>query len=423
MKASVNRLVARLTLLMVVMALVTLFLAPASCGAPEQKGDVTAETLEIWQLDGFWRYSPQSIWGDTFVAGEYVFGDGLEEQYVTAYNLQTREQQRLVEIPLDYRFEEPSIYEDKVVWSSYYFSQEFRMSQQKDFDTLNWDVFLLDVKTGEIRQITTDEHVQRSPRIYGDTIVWLDNRDEVYEKYPHHYDVYAYSLKTGEERRITTTNSITAYDLAISGSMVVWTDSRNDDPASRIQTRPPIQNDDIYLYDLSTNQERQITTDPGSDSSPVIDNGRIVWTGSRRVREADIFIYDVNTGEETQISKSGYAAHNYYPAICGNRIVWADARISQGNTSDDTMEGVVSGNETIYMSGAAEIYLYDLGTGKETLLVPSAGTEYTMKVHGREMKNVDRQVWLNPVMHGDFIVYTWVRQVDPTVYVMRLDDE
>jgi hypothetical protein len=62
---------------------------------------------------------------------------------------------------------------------------------------------------------------------------------------------HAYDLEKGEEMRITQTNSIKDYDLSISGSLVVWTDSRNDSPESRIDTYPPVSNPDIYMFDLS----------------------------------------------------------------------------------------------------------------------------------------------------------------------------
>ncbi|MDP2731083.1 MAG: hypothetical protein Q8O55_11480, partial [Dehalococcoidales bacterium] len=173
-------------------------------------------------------------------------------------------------------------------------------------------------------------------------------------------------------------------------------------------------NDDIYLYDLSTNREQRITTGPADDSSPVIDNGRIVWQRTSAIRNLDIFFYDIATGQEMKISKSGYAAHDYYPAIYGDRVVWADARISQGNTADDVIEGG--------KSGAAEIYLYDLESQQETLLVPSESTEFTLNAGGGQGRTfIERQVWLNPVMHGSFVVYALSRQVDPATFVLRLD--
>ena len=175
-----KKLIAGITLLVLVMS---------SLSACAQAEEVNRLPAERWELDGYLRYSPQSIWRDTLVVGEYIFGNGLEDQYISAYDLRAREKQRLKEIPVDYLFEEPSISGDKVVWSSCYYSEEFRMSQQKDFDTLDWNVFLLNLKTGEERQITYDEHAQRSARIYGDAIVWLDNRHEEDDEYPHYYDV------------------------------------------------------------------------------------------------------------------------------------------------------------------------------------------------------------------------------------------
>ncbi|MDP2729288.1 MAG: hypothetical protein Q8O55_02240, partial [Dehalococcoidales bacterium] len=177
--------------LLIILVPLILLLVPASCTSTplEPEEEAWAVAPESWQVGEHWRYSPQSIWGDTLIA--------MDGKYIYAYNLQTREEQRLKEIPVDYLVEEPSIYEDKVVWSSTYYSEEFRMSRQKDFDNLNWDVFFLDLKTGEVRQITTDEHAQIRPRIYGDTIVWLDNRHEEDDEYPHYFDVYAYDLKTG----------------------------------------------------------------------------------------------------------------------------------------------------------------------------------------------------------------------------------
>jgi len=373
-----------------------------------------------WEIEGRWQYSPQSIWGDTLVAGEYVGDSGLEAMYITAYNLRTREKKRLKEIPLDYRFDAPAISGDRVVWAEYYFSDEFRSSPQKDFDSLDWEVFMLDMSTGEVRQITDDNHVQKSARISGDTIVWLDNRNEEGDEYPHYFDVYAYDLKTGEEKRITAECSVRESDLAISGSLVVWTDNRNDDPATRIQTRPPIFNDDIYLYDLSANQEQRITTNPVSDSSPVIDNGRIVWQRKSAVRDRDIYLYDIGTGQETNISNSGYVAGAYNPAIYGDRIVWADSRLTEGNSSGDCFGVDLEAGTS--ESGSAEIYLYDLSTGQETRLVASEGTEFTNTIQQQEIKSTAWEVWLNPVMHGNFIVYTLSQQIGSVTRVMKLED-
>ncbi len=384
---------------------------------------VTKEEIvtKSWQVGEHWQYSPQAIWVDTFIGVEYIFGDGLEGQYISTYKLSTKEKKCVLEFdPAEFRISPPSIYENRIVWSSADISG--RLLSEIDWDKLNWDIFLLNLNTGEVRQITGEEHAQIEPRIYGDTIVWLDTRHEEGYHNPNVYDVYAYDLKTGQERRLTSSTSAEGHDLSIRGNLVVWSDNRHAewDKATHAGNEPDYNNE-IYAYDLSANVEHRITNYAGNDHYPAIDGSRIVWLRQLSLREAEVYLYDFfsSSGQETQVSNGRYAA--YGPSISGDVTVWADARISQGNTAGDVMEGMVSGNEIVYMSGAAEIYLYDLSTGKETLLVPSAGTEYTMTVRSEERKNVDRQVWLNPVVHGDFVVYTNSRQIGSIVYAMRLD--
>jgi beta propeller repeat protein len=399
------------------LALVMILLVPVSCAStpPEQKEKALAVALESWQVGEHWMYSPQSIWEDKLVFHEVLFGDvRVAEQYISLYDLRTREKQRITEIRPDYLVNAPSTHNDRVVWASCYYSQEMWESPQKDILALNWDVFLLDLKTGEVQQLTTEEHAQIEPRIYGDTIVWLDTRHEEGYHNPKRYDVYTHDLRTGQERRLTSATSTEDEVLSISGNLVVWSDNRHANPEVTVHAgNEPDYNNEIYVYDLATNQERRVTTYPGNDHYPAIDGGRIVWLRQLTLREADVFLYDLSSGQETRVSSSGYAVYN--PAIHDDRIVWADARISEGNTSGDVVM-----ND---MSGAAEIYLYNLNTRQETLLVPSTGTEHTLEVRGQERKFMNRQVWMNPVIHDDFVVYTLERQIGSIVYAMRLADK
>lgn len=74
-------------------------------------------------------------------------------------------------------------------------------------------------------QITTNTANQDFPAIYGDTVVWEDQRNSK-------YNIYGYNLSTSTEFQISTN---TAYQSvpAIYGGTVVWQDERNG-------------NDDIY---------------------------------------------------------------------------------------------------------------------------------------------------------------------------------
>ncbi len=82
--------------------------------------------------------------------------------------------------------------------------------------------------------------------------------------------------------------------------------------------------DNIYMYDLSTQKETQITNSESYKRNPAIYGDRIVWEDDRNGRENwDIHMYDLSTQKETQITNSGSA---YNPAIYGDRIVWEESR-------------------------------------------------------------------------------------------------
>jgi beta propeller repeat protein len=90
------------------------------------------------------------------------------------------------------------------------------------------------------------------PAIYGDKIVFLDDRNGL-----KHYDIFIYDLFTSKETKITANlyyNPNTK--LAIYGDRVVWADYRNE-------------KSDIYMYNISTNKETQITS-RGKAGDPAI---------------------------------------------------------------------------------------------------------------------------------------------------------
>ncbi len=397
----------KMTKIIIGLILTVVLLVAVSCDStlPEPE-ETSAESPESWQIGENWQYSPQAIWGDTFVGVEYIFGNGLEGQYISTYNLSTREKERVLEFdPAEFRIGPPSIYENHIVWFSANISG--RLLSEIDWNKLNWDIFLLDLNTGEVRQITTEEHAQIEPRIYGDTIVWLDTRYVGSYHNPDVFDVYAYNLRIGKEIRLTSSTSAEEHNLSISGNLVVWSDNRHAEPEVNIHAgNEPNYNNEIYAYDLAANVEHRITDYAGNDHYPAVDGSRIVWLCQLSLREAEVYLYDLlsSSGQEIQVSNGRYAS--YGPSISNDRIAWADARISQGNTSGDV---ILNGQ-----SGAAEIYLYDFRDRQEMLLVPS-------ETEGEYSGTVFRRVLLNPVGYGDFVVFTHSRQIGSIVYAMRLD--
>lgn len=377
-------------------------IGPAAQEPENENGNTTPRTAsESWEIEGRWMYSPQAIWNDTFAGLEMVTGDmfSLEKQYISTYNLTSREKKRVAEFdPASARISPPAIYKNWVVWSQADVSG--RLPSRIGWDSLNWDVYSLNLDNGEIKKITFEIHDQILPRIYGDTIVWLDNRNAA-------YDIYAFDLTTGQEKRITTSSSVQDDSLSISGNFVVWTDNRN-----AVWNKPthggnePNYNNEIYACDLTQGTERRITNYSGNDHYPSIDGTRVVWHRQIAYGKGDVYSYDLagNAANETQISHSDYAA--FSPSVSGSVIVWADAAVSEGNTNNDV---VVNGH-----TGGSDIYLYDLKQGKEMLLAPADAKD-------EELGRVLRRVLFNPVVSGSFVVYTYSRQIGSIVYATRLN--
>ncbi|MCO5382660.1 PKD domain-containing protein [Methanosarcina sp. Z-7115] len=201
-------------------------------------------------------------------------------------------------------------------------------------------------------QITTSGQADR-PAIYGDRIVWEDWRNG-------NGDIYLYNLSTHKETQITANESDQMLP-AIYDNIVVWVDGRNN------------YGYDIYMYDLSTKTEKKIT---GLAWWPDIYGNRIVWERGWE-RGCNIFMYDLSTKKETQITPNGSDRH--FPAIYGNRIVWDDNRHENW-----------------------DIYMYDLSTSKETQIT-------TNKLDQRK-----------PAIYGDRIAWEDSRDRYLTIYMYDL---
>jgi beta propeller repeat protein len=141
-------------------------------------------------------------------------------------------------------------------------------------------------------------------------------------------------MRTGAVTQLT--DSRNAYWPDIYGELIVWSEYRN------------YQRHDIFMYDVSTGEETQITNDSELQTMPSIWGDRVIWLDYRNSEgedsgECDVYMYDIGTGEETRLTENGY----YYetPRICGDTVVW---------------------NRFKGMSGG--LYAHDIPSGRETLL-------------------------------------------------------
>ena len=219
----------------------------------------------------------------------------------------------------------PDIYGDKIVW--------------QDNRSGKWNIYMYDFFTSKETQITTSGSAT-SPSIDGNRIVWIDGRNGENLNYSDEnaggHDIYMYDFSTKKETRITKTTipadgfgyTLTA---AISGNKIIWGGTYY-----------------YRIYDLSTH--RETGTNHLSIVWPVFKGNRIVGVNDIDGRPSNIYMYDLSASKQTQITTSDNA---FDPEIYNNIIVWT----SQRDANDGTY---------IY-----DTNMYDLFTKKETQLSTS----------------------------------------------------
>ncbi len=261
----------------------------------------------------------------------------------------------------------PSIYGNKIVW--------------EDDRNGNWDIYIYDLSTHQEIH-TTNKADQHSPDIYGNMVVWTDLRNGG-------SDIYLQDLSTKKQTRITTSGS--AYGPKIYGNRIIW-EEFDDNPGVDYSLG-------IYMYDISTKKKTQITSSI-SACGPDIYGNNIVWQDSHESYEGDIYVYDLSTKKETQLTHDELTAN---PAIYGNKIVWENLSyegdihvydLSTKKESRITTSQPVGDKVSIYdnrivwtdnRNESWDIYMYDLSTSKETQITTNEFTQYGPDIYGNKI--------------------------------------
>ncbi|WP_164888552.1 hypothetical protein [Methanosarcina sp. MSH10X1] len=252
------------------------------------------------------KYSPV-IYGD-----KIAWEDNRNGNWdIYLYNLSTSKETRITLNESDQYA--PALYEDRLVWLD---GRNGGGSLDVDhWPEGNWDVFMYNLSTSKGTRITTNESWKTFPAIYGDKILWVDGRNG--EPLHSHQivdgDLFMYDLSTSEETRlVSNVSSDTKPDIY--GDRIVWGDDRN-------------QNSDIYMYDLVNSTEVQITDNESEQWRPALYEDRIIWTDYRNGNgwdNPDVYMYNLSTSEEMQITTS--ESEQWADDIHSDIVVWTDNR-------------------------------------------------------------------------------------------------
>ena len=222
------------------------------------------------------------------------------------------------------------------------------------------------------------------PSFGGNIIAWRDYRGDG-------ADVWAYDLTTQSEMPIAT-GSGTQYTAAVSeeGDAVIYYDDG-----------------EIRRYHIQ-NGANSLISDTGDDYFPSASGNIVVWTDIRNGNE-DIYAYNMITEEEFPISTD--LADQKSARISGNYIVWGDYRgVMVYDLTTDTELTIaaggqpdISGNLVVY-SRDGDIYGCDIITEDEFVICAASGLQRDPRISGNHVAWNDYRTHDSDAIYGAIII-------------------
>lgn len=188
---------------------------------------------------------------------------------------------------------------------------------------------------------------------------------------------------------------------AVSGTRVVWSDYLKGQW-------------DVWLYDASTKQTRQITSGAGDKLTPSIDGDTVVYTLYVNGQPAQIYRYDIPSQISQPVSSSSQDQLN--PSVSGSWVVWEENSsatsgmsvikainltggtgpviLDSGTWSTSSVGGgsmhrpKVSGNVVVWefahsATGDSDVRAYELSTNTKLYVASSSSDEHSPATDGR----------------------------------------
>ncbi len=252
--------------------------------------------------DQFPQYNPA-------IDGNYVVyqdrrGGGVDDIYL--YNIALGD---TINITSDNGIESirPDISGDRVVW------QEYRDG--------SWDIYYYNISRPDLGAYPMIDFPgnQEHPRIYENLLVWQDDQGG------NSYDIFMYDMNTFDLTQITE-EDFNQYNPDIFGNYIVYQDNRNG-------------NEDIYMYDIFNKKETRLTDDPADQQNPTIYGSRVVWEDNRDGNWS-LYMYYINYWPGSAYDNYNWKIYTSCNTDCPcyrssyderNPRIWGDSLIFQDN--------------------------------------------------------------------------------------------
>jgi Tol biopolymer transport system component len=182
----------------------------------------------------------------------------------------------------------------------------------------NLDLYLYDISKRTTTRILSSSTDEMARAIWGDNIVYTTNKD-----------VFVYNLKTKTKTALHgSAPNVTDYRERnnwpqICGDHVVYVASSGG-------------NDQVFLYDLTSGTETQISTEATTHANPAINGTRIVYEEGD-LSNPSLVLYDLHAKAVETTATNRWALGSgtkTQPSLWGDRLSWTDMRNGLFNSSD-----------------------------------------------------------------------------------------
>ncbi len=218
----------------------------------------------------------------------------------------------------------------------------------------NWDIYALDMQSGEEHVVRDNLLNQQRPRTDGQYVVWEDRQPD------GTWDIWFRKLGSPEAARpITATPAVEERKPAIDYPWIVY------------QARPTADNSapwQVMAYNMITGATTTVDSSGQDQLDPVVQRQRVVWQDFRDVGYGEIYMRDLGGGGNSRRITDDPGGQ-YHPVIFDHWIVWQDNRHGQSdlygynlkrgvevrltNTPEDETHPAITGSWVVYVEDSA----------------------------------------------------------------------
>jgi beta propeller repeat protein len=193
-------------------------------------------------------------------------------------------------------------------------------------DVTGYDIMAHNLTNGTTWIAVSGSRMDLQPAIWGDRLAW----SQIDAK----YSVFAGNLSGGAEP--LSKNSIHNFNPDIYGDRVVWFDYDGSPGGPEYS--------DIHLFNLTTGKDTLVQALPSQQTLPTIWGDWLAYQDDRKGdtnsdgwRETDIYLYNLLTETESQITFDEQAS--FAPDLSGDKLVW----YWHDRTLDDSLPATIEG--------------------------------------------------------------------------------